>query len=147
MQLVQGQAQPGLPGKQEPAEEARPVAPAPLARLQEGAAPACIVTRVAEGQALCQQAAGACPAEYMLLGIKGVGNQRCCQQPAARAPSKDIWMSCLSPSEAVLGRSFHCSMPTCVTGAGVAAQCSGAAVTSRTGGGDGSTGSPAAEPA
>ena len=95
MQLVQGPAQPGVPGKLEPAVEARPVAPAPLARLQEGAAPACIVTRVAEGQALCQQAAGACPAEYMLLGIKGVGNQRCCQQPAARAPSKDIWMSCL----------------------------------------------------
>ena len=55
--LAQGQAQPGLPGEQEPAEEARPVVLAPPGRLQEGAAPACRVARVAEGQAPCQQAA------------------------------------------------------------------------------------------
>ena len=53
--LAQGQAQQGLQGEQEPAEEARTVVLAPPGRLQEGAAPASIVTRVAEGQASRQQ--------------------------------------------------------------------------------------------
>ena len=93
--LAQGQAQPGAPGEQEPAGEARAVVQAPPGWLQEGAAPACMVTRVAEGPASCQQAALACPAGFTLLGIGQAGDKRCSQQSAAHVPPRDAWTSCL----------------------------------------------------